>query len=96
MLSLLYEWLKDGDAARWLNFARYPTFRIIAAGVASLAFGMMLGPTMTLGTFPPCEGAAEVCDRGWTESSGLTTGFPAWPPSSRFVAETCDRQAAPR
>ena len=39
---------------------------------------------------------AELCDRGWTESSGLTTGYPAWPPSSRFVAETCDRQAAPR
>jgi phospho-N-acetylmuramoyl-pentapeptide-transferase len=46
MLYLLYEWLKDGDAAKYLNFAKYPTFRIVAAGVASLAFGMLLGPTV--------------------------------------------------
>ena len=46
MLYLLYEWLKDGDAGKWLNFAKYPTFRIVAAGVASLAFGMLLGPAV--------------------------------------------------
>ncbi len=33
MLYLLYEWLKDGDAARYLNFLKYPTFRIVAAGI---------------------------------------------------------------
>jgi len=44
MLYLLYEWLKDGDFGKWLNFLRYPTFRIIAAGVASLFMGMVVGP----------------------------------------------------
>jgi phospho-N-acetylmuramoyl-pentapeptide-transferase len=46
MLYLLYEWLKDGDAAKWLNFLRYPTFRIIAGGVSSLVLGMLLGPRL--------------------------------------------------
>jgi phospho-N-acetylmuramoyl-pentapeptide-transferase len=45
MLYLLYEWLKpDPEWARYLNFLRYPTFRIVAAGVASLVSGMLLGP----------------------------------------------------
>ena len=34
MLYLLYEWLKDGEAGRYFNFLRYPSFRIVAAGVA--------------------------------------------------------------
>lgn len=47
MLVLLYEWLKsDVDWARYLNFLRYPTFRIVAAGVASLVVGMLLGPRL--------------------------------------------------
>src|SRR3954465_2228532 len=46
MLSLLYEALKEGDAGKWLNFLKYPTFRIVAAGVASLSFGMLLGPRL--------------------------------------------------
>jgi phospho-N-acetylmuramoyl-pentapeptide-transferase len=45
VLYLLYEWLKaDADWARYLNFLRYPTFRIIAAAVGSLVAGMVLGP----------------------------------------------------
>jgi len=44
MMFLLYEWLKGGEAGRWLNFLRYPTFRILAAGVSSLVLGMLLGP----------------------------------------------------
>ncbi len=44
MLYLLYEWLKDGDAAKYLNFLRYPTFRIVAAATSSLLIGMLLGP----------------------------------------------------
>ncbi len=46
MLYLLYEWIKDGDAAKYLNFLRYPTFRIVAAGVSSLGIGMLVGPTL--------------------------------------------------
>lgn len=46
MLILLYEWLKDTDTGRLLNFLRYPTFRIIAAGVASLLLGMFVGPRL--------------------------------------------------
>jgi phospho-N-acetylmuramoyl-pentapeptide-transferase len=46
MLYLIYEWLKEGDAGKWLNFLKYPTFRIVAAGVASLGFGMLLGPSV--------------------------------------------------
>ena len=47
MLYLLYEALiKDGEAAKYLNFLRYPTFRIVAAGVASLLIGMLVGPTL--------------------------------------------------
>ena len=37
MLYLLYKALKDTEAGRWINFLRYPTFRIIAAGVFALA-----------------------------------------------------------
>lgn len=45
MLYLLYEYLKsDPDWARYLNFLRYPTFRIVAAAVSSLVAGMVLGP----------------------------------------------------
>jgi phospho-N-acetylmuramoyl-pentapeptide-transferase len=46
MLFLLYEWAKDGEAGKYLNFLRYPTFRIIAAGVASLLMGMLAGPKL--------------------------------------------------
>ncbi|MFL5318050.1 MAG: phospho-N-acetylmuramoyl-pentapeptide-transferase [Myxococcaceae bacterium] len=46
MLFLLYEWLKGSDAARWFNFLRYPTFRIIAAGVFALVLGMIVGPKL--------------------------------------------------
>ena len=33
MLYLLYELIQNTEAGRVLNFLRYPTFRIIAAGV---------------------------------------------------------------
>lgn len=46
MLYLLYEWLKDGDAARYLNFLKYPTFRIVAGFVSSLLIGMLIGPRL--------------------------------------------------
>jgi phospho-N-acetylmuramoyl-pentapeptide-transferase len=46
MLSFLYEWLKDGDAGRYLNFLRYPTFRIVAGFVSSLLMGMLVGPRL--------------------------------------------------
>jgi len=46
MLYLLYEWLQGTEAGRWLNFLRYPTFRILAAGIGSLLLGMALGPTL--------------------------------------------------
>jgi phospho-N-acetylmuramoyl-pentapeptide-transferase len=44
MLFFLYEWLASTEAARFLNFLRYPTFRIIAAGVSALLLGMLVGP----------------------------------------------------
>jgi len=46
MLYLLYEWLKDSDAGRLLNFLRYPTFRIVAGGAASLVLGILVGPRL--------------------------------------------------
>ncbi|MBE2252664.1 MAG: phospho-N-acetylmuramoyl-pentapeptide-transferase [Myxococcus sp.] len=46
MLYLLYEWLKDGDAGRYLNFLRYPTFRIVAGFGSSLVIGMLIGPRL--------------------------------------------------
>ena len=46
MLFFLYQWLADTDAARFFNFLRYPTFRIVAAGVASLLLGMLVGPAL--------------------------------------------------
>ncbi|HEX4621175.1 MAG TPA: phospho-N-acetylmuramoyl-pentapeptide-transferase [Myxococcaceae bacterium] len=46
MLVLLYESLKGHEAARYLNFLRYPSFRIIAAGVAALLIGMLVGPLL--------------------------------------------------
>lgn len=46
MLYLLYEWLKDGDAARYLNFLKYPTFRIVAGFGSSLVIGMVIGPRL--------------------------------------------------
>jgi phospho-N-acetylmuramoyl-pentapeptide-transferase len=46
MLYLLYEWLKDGDASRYVNFLKYPTFRIVAGFVASLLVGMLVGPRL--------------------------------------------------
>jgi phospho-N-acetylmuramoyl-pentapeptide-transferase len=46
VLYLLYEWLKDTEAARYVNFLKYPTTRIVAAGIASLLLGMFLGPRL--------------------------------------------------
>ena len=46
MLYLLYEWLKDADHAKYLNFLRYPTFRIVAAATSSLLIGMLVGPRL--------------------------------------------------
>ena len=46
MLYLLYEHLKDGDFGKYFNFLRYPTFRIVAAGVSSLLIGMLVGPKL--------------------------------------------------
>ncbi len=46
MLYLLYEWIKDGELAKYLNFLRYPTFRIVAAGTSSLLIGMVVGPRL--------------------------------------------------
>jgi phospho-N-acetylmuramoyl-pentapeptide-transferase len=44
MLYFLYEWIKDTEAAQFLNFLKYPSFRILAAGVSSLGLGMLIGP----------------------------------------------------
>jgi phospho-N-acetylmuramoyl-pentapeptide-transferase len=46
MLYLLYEALRRTEAIRFLNFLKYPSFRIIAAGVASLVLGMVIGPQL--------------------------------------------------
>jgi phospho-N-acetylmuramoyl-pentapeptide-transferase len=46
VLFLVYEWMKDTEAARWLNFLRYPTFRIVASGVFALVLGMVIGPRL--------------------------------------------------
>jgi phospho-N-acetylmuramoyl-pentapeptide-transferase len=46
VLFLLYESLKGSDAARYLNFLRYSTFRIVAAGVFALLLGMVIGPNL--------------------------------------------------
>ncbi len=46
MLLLIYEWVKDTEWVRLLNFLRYPTFRMLAAGVASLLLGMFIGPRL--------------------------------------------------
>jgi phospho-N-acetylmuramoyl-pentapeptide-transferase len=46
MLYLLYESLKDGDFGKYFNFLRYPTFRLVAAGVSSLLIGMFAGPKL--------------------------------------------------
>jgi phospho-N-acetylmuramoyl-pentapeptide-transferase len=46
MLYLLYEWLKDSDLGRYVNFLKYPTFRIVGGGVSSLLLGMLLGPAL--------------------------------------------------
>lgn len=44
MIYLLYEHLRGTEAARILNFVKYPSFRILAAGVFSLLLGMLIGP----------------------------------------------------
>jgi phospho-N-acetylmuramoyl-pentapeptide-transferase len=45
VLYLLYESIKDTEwGHRWLNFLRYPTFRLVAAGVFALLLGMAIGP----------------------------------------------------
>ena len=46
MFYWLYEWLKYSEWARFINFLKYPSFRILAAGIASLVIGMMLGPSL--------------------------------------------------
>jgi phospho-N-acetylmuramoyl-pentapeptide-transferase len=46
VLFLLYNSLKGHEAGRYLNFLRYPSFRIVAAGVAALVLGMWLGPRL--------------------------------------------------
>jgi phospho-N-acetylmuramoyl-pentapeptide-transferase len=47
VLYLLYEWLKDSpEWAKWLNFLKYPTFRIVAAAFGSLVLGMVVGPRL--------------------------------------------------
>ena len=46
MLYLLYELIQNSEAGRVLNFLRYPTFRIIAAGVFALVLGMLIGPRL--------------------------------------------------
>src|SRR3954471_1444320 len=46
MFYLLYEWLKDRDAGRYLNVLKYPSTRIVAAGIASLVLGMVIGPRL--------------------------------------------------
>jgi len=43
VLFLFYGLLHDSQAQRLLNFLRYPTFRIVAAGVAALLFGLLWG-----------------------------------------------------
>ena len=43
MLFLLYRLLQDSQAQRFFNFLRYPTFRIVAAGVAALLIGLLWG-----------------------------------------------------
>src|SRR6266849_5748485 len=46
MLYLLYQALRGTEAVRFLNILKYPSFRIIAAGVASLVLGMLIGPQL--------------------------------------------------
>jgi len=46
MLYALYTLLEGTEWVRWINFLRYPTFRIVAAGVTALALGMLLGPSL--------------------------------------------------
>jgi len=43
VLFLLYRLLHDSQAQRFFNFLRYPTFRIVAAGVAALLIGLFWG-----------------------------------------------------
>jgi len=44
VLYLLYEALKDRDAGRYFNVLKYPSTRILAAGIASLILGMVIAP----------------------------------------------------
>ncbi|HME91525.1 MAG TPA: phospho-N-acetylmuramoyl-pentapeptide-transferase [Myxococcaceae bacterium] len=46
MIYLLYERLRGTEAARFLNFVKYPSFRIVAAGVSALLLGMVIGPKL--------------------------------------------------
>jgi phospho-N-acetylmuramoyl-pentapeptide-transferase len=46
MVYLLYEWLRGTSLDRHLGFLRYPSFRIIAAGVGALLLGMLVGPRL--------------------------------------------------
>jgi phospho-N-acetylmuramoyl-pentapeptide-transferase len=47
VLYWLYTLLaKNPGPARYLNFLRYPSFRMLAAGVAALLLGMLVGPRL--------------------------------------------------
>ncbi|MBI3185527.1 MAG: phospho-N-acetylmuramoyl-pentapeptide-transferase [Myxococcales bacterium] len=46
MFFLLYEALRDTEIGRLINFLRYPSFRIVAAGVSSLLLGVAIGPRL--------------------------------------------------
>lgn len=46
MLYWLYEILKEDSLGRWVNFLKYPTFRIVAAGIFALLLGMLVGPKL--------------------------------------------------
>lgn len=44
MLYLLYTFVEKTEWGHWLNFLKYPTFRIIAGGVSALVLVMLVGP----------------------------------------------------
>jgi phospho-N-acetylmuramoyl-pentapeptide-transferase len=46
VIYLFYEQLRGTPAARFFNFLKYPSFRIVAAGVAALLLGMLIGPKL--------------------------------------------------
>ncbi len=44
MLYLLYTWVQNTEWGHFLNFLKYPTFRIVAGGLSALVLGMVAGP----------------------------------------------------